>query len=60
MSATAFESLEDKVITDAQGMILRVNQAFTQITGYSAEEAIGQNPRILKSSQQDKVFYLAM
>ena len=60
IAATAFESLEGKVITDAQGTILRVNQAFTKITGYSAEEAIGQNPRILKSSQQDAVLYSAM
>jgi diguanylate cyclase (GGDEF)-like protein/PAS domain S-box-containing protein len=35
----------------------RVNQAFTDITGYSAEEATGQNPRILKSGRQDEAFY---
>jgi diguanylate cyclase (GGDEF)-like protein/PAS domain S-box-containing protein len=60
IAATAFDSLEGKTITDAQGTILRVNRAFTQITGYSAEEAIGQNPRILKSGRHDGVFYHAM
>jgi diguanylate cyclase (GGDEF)-like protein/PAS domain S-box-containing protein len=60
IAATAFESPEGKTITDAQGTILRVNQAFTQITGYSAEEAVGQNPRILKSGRQDDNYYTAM
>jgi len=40
---------EGVVVTDTGGVILWVNPAFTTITGYSAEEAIGQNPRILKS-----------
>jgi diguanylate cyclase (GGDEF)-like protein/PAS domain S-box-containing protein len=57
---TAFESPESKMVTDAQGTILRVNQAFTQITGYSAQEAIGQSPRILRSGRQDEAFYSAM
>jgi diguanylate cyclase (GGDEF)-like protein/PAS domain S-box-containing protein len=60
VAAAAFESLEGKTITDGQGTILRVNQAFSQITGYSAQEAIGQNPRILKSDRQDAAFYTAM
>jgi diguanylate cyclase (GGDEF)-like protein/PAS domain S-box-containing protein len=60
VAVAAFESLEGKTVTDSQGTILRVNQAFTDITGYSAEEAVGQNPRILKSSRQDADFYLAM
>jgi len=47
-------------ITDKKATILRVNQAFTDITGYSAEEAIGQNPRILKSGRQDKAFYQSL
>jgi two-component system cell cycle sensor histidine kinase/response regulator CckA len=45
------------VITDAQGTILWVNAAFTRTTGYSSVEAIGQNPRLLKSGEHPKVFY---
>jgi diguanylate cyclase (GGDEF)-like protein/PAS domain S-box-containing protein len=60
IAATAFESQQGMLITDAQRVILRVNQAFTQITGYSAEEAIGKNPRILKSDRHDSGFYEVM
>ena len=42
IAATAFESQQGMVITDAQRMILRVNQAFTSITNYSDKEAVGQ------------------
>ncbi len=45
------------VITDHRGKIQSVNPAFTSLTGYTAEEAIGQNPRILKEGSQDKAFY---
>jgi PAS domain S-box-containing protein len=45
------------VITDTQGIIQYVNPAFEKITGYTREEAIGQNPRILNSGKQDTVFY---
>ena len=45
------------VITDCEGTIQCVNPAFTELTGYSREEAIGRNPRILKSGQQDGEFY---
>jgi PAS domain S-box-containing protein len=44
-------------ITDADGTIEYVNPAFERTTGYSAEEAIGNSPRILKSGQQDEGFY---
>ncbi|MFW5710886.1 MAG: EAL domain-containing protein [Spirochaetota bacterium] len=44
-------------ITDEEGIIERVNPAFTRITGFSAAEAIGATPRILKSNRQDKKFY---
>jgi diguanylate cyclase (GGDEF)-like protein/PAS domain S-box-containing protein len=47
-------------ITNTQRVILRVNKAFSAITGYSAEEAIGQTPRILASGRHDSVFYAAM
>lgn len=47
-------------ITNAQGISVDVNEAFTRITGYSREEAIGQNPRTLSSGLQDQNFYAAM
>jgi diguanylate cyclase (GGDEF)-like protein/PAS domain S-box-containing protein len=48
---------EGIVITDADGKILAVNEAFTTITGYESHEAVGQNPRILKSDQHDETFF---
>lgn len=48
------------VITDIQGTIEFVNPAFTRITGYSAEEAIGKNPRILKSGNTTPETYQKM
>jgi diguanylate cyclase (GGDEF)-like protein/PAS domain S-box-containing protein len=60
IAATAFNAHEAITITDANGKILQVNDAFTQITGYSAEEAIGKNPNILKSGRHEKEFYVQM
>ena len=51
---------EGITVTDAQGTMIEVNQAFSRITGYSREEALGQNPRILKSGRQDTSFYTEM
>ncbi len=48
---------EGLVVTDVNGNIIYVNPGFTKITGYSYEEAIGKNPRILKSGKHDKKFY---
>jgi len=45
------------VITDREGKILWVNQGFTTLTGYAPEEAIGQNPRVLKSGRHPQAFY---
>ncbi len=45
------------VITDPDGTIEYVNPKFTQVTGYTSEEAIGQNPRVLKSGRQSQEFY---
>jgi diguanylate cyclase (GGDEF)-like protein/PAS domain S-box-containing protein len=57
----AFEnSLEGIAITDAKRNILTVNRAFSTITGYSAEEVIGCNPRVLSSGRQSAEFYTAM
>jgi diguanylate cyclase (GGDEF)-like protein/PAS domain S-box-containing protein len=60
IAAIAFESQDGMIVTDAQTTILRVNSAFTQITGYSAQEAIGNNPRMLRSDRHDADFYAAM
>ncbi len=61
IAAIAFESLEAMVITDAEQTILKVNRAFSRITGYSAEEAIGGTPGdLLKSGRQDAEFYEKM
>jgi PAS domain S-box-containing protein len=56
--ATAIEQAgESIVITDTQGTIQYVNPAFERITGYSQAEAVGQNPRFLKSGKHTTAFY---
>jgi len=60
IAAVAFNSQESIMITDAHGVIMRVNQAFTQNTGYTAEEAVGQTLRLLKSGRHNADFYRAM
>jgi diguanylate cyclase (GGDEF)-like protein/PAS domain S-box-containing protein len=61
IGATVFQHAADGiVVTDESGTILSVNPAFTEITGYSAAEAVGQNPRLLKSDRQDREFYTAL
>ena len=60
IAAASFESQEGILITDSKNIILRVNQAFSNITGYSAHEVIGKTPNILNSGRQDKAFYLDM
>ena len=56
----AIESQEAIVISDANNRILRVNNSFTRLTGYSPEEVIGETTAILKSGRHDKSFYDAM
>jgi diguanylate cyclase (GGDEF)-like protein/PAS domain S-box-containing protein len=51
---------EGITVTDADGIIVDVNRAFTRITGYGREEVLGQNPRLLQSGRQDNAFYVAM
>jgi diguanylate cyclase (GGDEF)-like protein/PAS domain S-box-containing protein len=60
IAATAFESQEGMLVTDAHRRILRVNHAFTEITGYSAEDVQGQNPRMLSSGRHDAAFFHSM
>ena len=60
IAAIAFESQEGIFVTDPHGVILRVNHSFSAITGYSADEAIGKNPSLLKSDRHDDAFYQQM
>ena len=48
------------MITDAENHIFDINQAFTRITGYSREEIIGKNPKVLSSGRQSRNFYVSM
>ncbi|MBS0348724.1 MAG: EAL domain-containing protein [Proteobacteria bacterium] len=60
IAAIAFESQEGMFIADANRVILKVNRAFTRITGYGEDEAIGQTPRLLRSGHHDSGFYAEM
>lgn len=61
LAASVFTNArEGIIITDPDGAILEVNEMFTRITGYTREEALGQNPRFLKSGLQNEEFYATM
>jgi len=58
LAAQVFEqSQQSIVITDRDGVILRVNRYFTELSGFTPEEAIGRTPRILRSQRHDNAFY---
>jgi len=60
LSQAVEQSGEGVVITNATGLIEYINPAFIKITGYSEEDAVGQNPNILKSKNQSPSFYKNM
>ena len=60
IAAVAFESQESLMITNADNTILRVNRAFCESSGYTADEIIGKKPRILNSGRHDADFYRTM
>lgn len=60
IAAVTFSAQEGIVVTDAHHIILKVNKSFTDITGYTIEEAVGKTPAILQSGRQDKEFYWHM
>ena len=57
VNAAVEQAAEGIVITGRDGTIQYVNPAFTRMTGYTAEEAVGQKPSILKSGRQSEAFY---
>lgn len=59
MSAIEYAT-DSIIITNVEGNIEYVNPAFEKVTGYSTEEVVGQNPRILKSDEHDVTFYQEM
>jgi diguanylate cyclase (GGDEF)-like protein/PAS domain S-box-containing protein len=60
VAAIAFETEEGMMVTDENSVIIQVNQAFTRLTGYSADETIGKRPSMLQSDRQDPEFYQRM
>lgn len=60
IAATVFDSYEPILVTDADNIIIRVNAAFTETTGYSAAEAKGKSPKFLASGYHDEAFYAQM
>lgn len=58
LAATVVKTVEEAVlVTDANNLIVSVNPAFTDITGYSPEDVIGKNPRILASGKHSKEYF---
>jgi diguanylate cyclase (GGDEF)-like protein/PAS domain S-box-containing protein len=60
IAATAFEAQEAIIITDTESRIVRINQAFSRITGFTSEEVLGQHPSMFKSGRHDAEFYRQM
>jgi len=61
LASTIVESaLDGVIVTDAHGSIIATNPAFTEITGYSADDARGRTPRLLKSDRHGPEFYQQM
>ena len=57
LAAVAFETQEAILITNAEKEIIKVNQAFTRLTGYAAQEVIGKKPHMFSSGKHNKEFY---
>ncbi|HEX5362942.1 MAG TPA: diguanylate cyclase [Gallionella sp.] len=58
LSSTVFQTVDEAIlVSDVDNRIITVNPAFTKVTGYTAEEVIGENPRILSSGKHGEAFY---
>jgi len=57
IASTAFETHEAIIITDEKGRVISANPAFTEITGFSADEVVGKKPTVLSSGEYDGEFY---
>lgn len=60
VAATVFDCQESIIVTDANQHILRVNRAFTELFGYTSQEAVGATPKLLQSGRHDQAFYAAL
>jgi diguanylate cyclase (GGDEF)-like protein/PAS domain S-box-containing protein len=60
IAAIAFDTQEGMFVTDARGVIMRTNHAFTAITGFGAQEALGRRAVLIKSGRQNKAFFRQM
>ena len=61
LSATVFETTSEAImVTDVQNMIVAVNDAFTDVTGYTRDEVMGKNPRFMNSGRHDEDFFQGM
>lgn len=61
LSAKVFESsVEGVILTDREANILRINKAFSEITGYSEADVIGRKPSLMQSGRHDREFYRSM
>jgi diguanylate cyclase (GGDEF)-like protein/PAS domain S-box-containing protein len=61
LAATVFETTNEGImVTDADNVVVSVNPAFTEITGYHYDEAVGDTPRLLRSGRHDREFYRLM
>lgn len=60
IAAIALEAQISIFVTDSNGVILKVNQAFTKDTGFTPEDAVGKTPRILRSGMQTEEFYAGL
>lgn len=60
IAAIAFDSQQGMIVTDANGVIIKVNRAFTELSGFSPAEAVGKTPALLSSGRHDRAFYKNM
>jgi len=60
LAAAAFETRQPILVTDRDGTIVRVNQAYCALSGYASDELLGRNPRMMGSAQQGETFYSRM